>query len=133
MNDTSQRACVLLVEDEALLAMMLEDLLHDRDVDVVKAARIPAALELVATRHIDAAILDIRIATEEVFPVADALQQAGIPILFSSGYGDNGLPADYREYPMLQKPYGLKQIQDALDALMARAGGAAAVAESGKA
>lgn len=129
MKSATQRACVLLVEDEALLAMMLEDLLNDRGVDVLKAARVPTALELVATRHIDAAILDIRIADQDVFPVADALCKAGIPILFSSGYGENGVPADYRQYPVLQKPYGHKQIHDALDALMERAAEAGAVAQ----
>ena len=121
MENATQPVCALLVEDEALLAMMLEDILNDRGVDVLKAARVPAALQLVETRRIDVAILDISIAGKLVFPVADALRQAGIPILFTSGYGDDGLPADYQEYPMLQKPYGHLQIQTALTALLASA------------
>jgi DNA-binding response OmpR family regulator len=97
--------CVLLVEDEMCLAMMLQDLLEDAGYRVLKAARVPAALSMAEGEDIDAAILDVNVAGREVFPVADELRRRGVPFMFASGYGDRGVPGEFREYPMLQKPY----------------------------
>ena len=97
--------CVLLVEDEACLAMMLQDLLEDAGYRVLKAARVAAALNMAEAEDIDAAILDVNVAGSEVFPVADALRRRGVPFMFASGYGDRGVPGEFRPYPMLQKPY----------------------------
>lgn len=72
--------------------------------------------ELIA--RIDAAILDINLAGTSVFPAADALRERGIPFMFVSGYGAEGLPAEYRQRPVLQKPYGIEQLQQALTALL---------------
>ncbi|MFD0740299.1 response regulator [Lysobacter koreensis] len=114
----STRARILIVEDEACLAMMLEDLLRDAGNEVLKAARVHTALELVESQRFDAAILDINIAGKPVFPVADALRQRDVPLMFTSGYGYKGLPDEYSAHPILQKPYGLEQLQQALLALL---------------
>ncbi|WP_166211973.1 response regulator [Cognatiluteimonas telluris] len=103
-TDNSQRR-VLLVEDEACLAMMLQDLLEDAGYEVIKAARVPAALRMAQGEPIDAAILDVNVAGTEVFPVADELRERGVPFMFASGYGERGLPGEYRDFPILQKPY----------------------------
>ncbi|MCY7354175.1 MAG: response regulator [Lysobacter sp.] len=118
MNAITATRCVLIVEDEMCLAMMLEDILMDAGYDVRKAARVPGALQLVDSERFDAAILDINLAGKQVFPVADALTDRGIPFLFTSGYGDNGVPAEYCKHRMLQKPYDLDQLQAALTALL---------------
>ena len=97
--------CVLLVEDEMCLAMMLQDLLEDAGYRVLKASRVPAALTIAGDADIDAAILDVNVAGSEVFPVADELRRRGVPFMFASGYGDRGVPGEFRDYPMLQKPY----------------------------
>lgn len=102
-----------------LLAMMLEDLLLDAGYRVLKAGRLSQALELAASEPIDAAILDINLAGGEVFPVADVLRRRGIAHIFTSGYGDNGLPPAYRDVPMLQKPYSPPAILDALVRMLA--------------
>jgi DNA-binding response OmpR family regulator len=96
---------VLLVEDEMCLAMMLQDLLEDAGYEVLKAARVPAALSLAEDEVLDAAILDVNVAGKEVFPVAHQLRERGVPFMFASGYGERGLPGEFREYPVLQKPY----------------------------
>ena len=96
---------VLLVEDEACLAMMLQDLLEDAGYEVIKAARVPAALRMAQGESIDAAILDVNVAGTEVFPVAEQLRERGVPFMFASGYGERGLPGEYRDCPILQKPY----------------------------
>ncbi|HVR82452.1 MAG TPA: response regulator, partial [Luteimonas sp.] len=98
---------MLIVEDEMILAIMLEDALQDAGYRVLKAGRLPKALALATSERIDAAILDINLAGKEVFPVADELRRRGIALMFTSGYGEDGLPAAYRDAPMLQKPYSL--------------------------
>ena len=102
---TATGQCVLLVEDEMCLAMMLQDLLEDAGYRVLKAARVSGALALAGTEAIDAAILDVNLAGKEVFPVADELRRRGVPFMFASGYGDRGLPGSFQGSPMLQKPY----------------------------
>ena len=97
--------CVLLVEDEMCLAMMLQDLLEDSGYRVIKASRVPAALHMAGDAVIDAAILDVNVAGTEVFPVADELRRRGVPFMFASGYGERGLPGEFRDCPILQKPY----------------------------
>lgn len=97
---------VLIVEDEALLAMHLEDLLTELGHEIVgQATRIDEAMELAREIDIDFAVLDINVAGTKSFPVADILRQRGIPFAFATGYGAEGLMDGYRDYPALRKPY----------------------------
>lgn len=114
---------VLMVEDEMHLAMMMQDILEDAGYHVLKAGRLPLALELANTQACDAAVLDINIAGNEVFPLAAELRRRGVPILFTSGYGVSGLPGPYRDCPMLQKPYRPEQLTQAIEALLPRVDG----------
>jgi CheY-like chemotaxis protein len=118
MSEPSRQLCVLIVEDEMALAMMLEDMLEDGGYRVLKAARLPAAVALAETAQIDAAILDINLGGTAVFPAADVLRRRGIPFVFTSGYGHNGLPPDYLHSPMLQKPYDGARLRQALEKLV---------------
>lgn len=118
MSEPGLQFCVLIVEDEMALAMMLEDLLEDAGYRVLKAARLPAAVALAESAQIDAAILDINLAGTAVFPAADVLRRRGIPFVFTSGYGRDGLPPDYLHSPMLQKPYDGARLQQALAKLV---------------
>lgn len=117
MNDAIPQRAVLIVEDEMCLAMLLQDLLEDAGYNVLMAARLPAAVALAESAEIDAAILDINLAGTEVFPAADVLRRRGIPFLFTSGYGCDGLSPDYRQSPILQKPYDQALLQQALTTL----------------
>lgn len=120
MNDDASPPCVLVVEDEMLLAMLVEDLLGDAGYRVLKAARVPNALDLVAGGgRIDAALLDINLAGEQVFPVAEQLRLRGVPFVFASGYGESGLPEEFRDSPVLQKPYLPAALTGAIAALLA--------------
>lgn len=97
---------VLIVEDEVLLAMHLEDLLTALGHDVVEqATRIEKAIELARESQIDFAVLDINVAGTRSFPVADILRRRGIPFVFASGYGVEGLKNGYHDVPALRKPY----------------------------
>ena len=94
---------ILMVEDEMNLAMMLEDILEDAGYRVLKAGRLPQALEIVAqsgldeASRIDVAILDINLAGVQVFPLAEILRARSVPFVFTSGYGRDGIPEDYRD------------------------------------
>ncbi len=108
---------VFLVEDETLVAMLLEDMVTDLGGTVVgSASRLSRALEFVAdpAMAIDLAVLDVNLGGEEAFPVAIALAERGVPFVFSTGYGNAGLPADWRNRPTLQKPFTQEQVTSAL-------------------
>jgi CheY-like chemotaxis protein len=108
---------VLVVEDEALVAMLLEDMIGDLGGTVVgPASRVSQALEIIggAENGIDLAVLDVNLGGEEVFPVAAALAERGVPFVFSTGYGNAGLPAAWRDRPTLQKPFTHDQVRAVL-------------------
>lgn len=107
---------VLVVEDEALLALMLEDMLSDLGCVLTGSAETVAqALSRIAeTSDIDAAILDVHLGGETVFPVADALLQRRVPFLFSTGYGPADLAVRYPGAPLLAKPYRPEALAEAL-------------------
>lgn len=96
---------ILVVEDEALIAVMVEDMLMDMGSDVVgPAATIEAALALARVEAIDAAILDVNVRGERIDPVADALMARGVPVLFATGYGEVKL-ASGAATTVIDKPY----------------------------
>ena len=84
--------CVLVVEDEMCLAMMLEDLLSDSGYRVVLASRVQEAQRLVDEESIDAAILDVNVNGEQAYPVAERLRERGVPFLFASATAARAFP-----------------------------------------
>jgi CheY-like chemotaxis protein len=106
---------VLAVEDESMVAMWLEDALTDLGCTVVgPAARIQEALALIDSEPVQVAVLDVNLAGEPVFPVADRLQELQIPFLFATGYGAAGLVARHEHRTVLQKPYSVETLKLAL-------------------
>lgn len=103
---------ILIVEDEALVAMMIEDLLLDFGAAVVgPAATLTEALELARTATpLHAAVLDLNIAGESSVAVADVLAARGVPFAFASGYGEGGLPPELEDRPMLAKPFSQESL-----------------------
>ncbi len=99
---------VLLVEDEALVAMLMEDMLADQGCSVVATApRLDEALAHAQdlTLEFDVAVLDLNLAGENTFSVAQALEKRSVPFVFATGYGAGGLPPEWRGRPTLQKPF----------------------------
>jgi CheY-like chemotaxis protein len=107
---------ILVVEDESLVAMLLETILEDMGCTPVGAiATVDEALTVVAgDGQLDAALLDVNVAGQEVFPVAEALRARGVPFVFSTGYGEGGLPPAWRGQATIQKPFTENAIRDAL-------------------
>jgi CheY-like chemotaxis protein len=97
---------ILVVEDEMLIAMLLEDLLEDLGCQVLgPVANVLQALELTAKERPDAAVLDVNLGTEPVYPVADALTRAEVPFVFVTGYGQAGLIDAYGGHATIMKPF----------------------------
>lgn len=111
---------VLVVEDEPLIAMMLEDFLDALDHRHAGTADcVAAALPMIAQGEIDAVILDVNLrAGEKSFPIADALADKGIPFVFATGGGGDDIVPEHRERPRLGKPYTLDGVEKALAELV---------------
>ena len=113
---------VLIVEDEMLVAMELEEALKSCGCLVIgPASRIRHALQLAREAEIDAAVLDVNVAGEKVFPVAEVLARRGVPFVFATGYGASGIDDVYRNSPILQKPYPEAALAAALADALSRA------------
>jgi CheY-like chemotaxis protein len=107
---------VLIVEDDMMIAMLVEDMLEDLGCVVAATANtLPSAIETVrGGGPFDAAILDVNLDGVAVFPVADILRDSGVPLIFSTGYGDAGLRESDRGCPVLRKPYRVDDLAAAL-------------------
>jgi two-component SAPR family response regulator len=106
---------VIVVEDETLVAILLEDMLTELGCAVLGTAqRVAKAVDLVRKTTPDAAVLDVNIAGEEVYPVAEALAARDIPFVFATGYGIRGLDDSWRDRPIVQKPFQVEQLARAL-------------------
>ena len=103
---------VLVVEDETLISIMLEDMLAGFGCVVAgMAATIGQALAVVRTgKHFDAAIIDVNIGGEVVFPVADLLLERNVKCVFSTGHRALDLHTRYPGCRRLDKPYGVREL-----------------------
>jgi two-component sensor histidine kinase/DNA-binding response OmpR family regulator len=96
---------LLLVEDEALVAMMIEDLLGDLGFEVVGPfGNIAEAESEARAGAIDAAVLDVNVGGQLAYPLADLLIARGVPIAFVTGYGRESVDSRFSDVPILQKP-----------------------------
>jgi CheY-like chemotaxis protein len=106
---------VLLVEDEMLVALLVEDMLAELGhKSVGPAGHLDQALEMARREAVDVAILDVNIDGKDVYPVAKVLARRGIPFVFATGYGRQGLKAPYCDCPTLQKPFLQQDLQELL-------------------
>ncbi len=114
------RCRVLVVEDEALIALLLEDMLEELGCHLVGiAASVGEGLALAASAVADVAVLDVNVGGTDVYPVAERLAARGIPFVFSTGYGAEGLPERWRGRPVVGKPFMLDDLRRALRAALA--------------
>jgi CheY-like chemotaxis protein len=111
VNSVLQGKKVLVVEDESLVAMLIEDMLLDFGARVEVAMRLPEALGLVEQGDFDLAILDVNLGYgQRSDAVAAGLRARRIPFLFATGYGERGVPDSYRGTPTVQKPYKQREL-----------------------
>ena len=115
---TDGRCKVLLIEDEALVSTMIQDLLEDLGCEAGDAVvNLDEALTAAQTGDFDMALVDLNLAGGRSYPVADILAERGIPFAFLTGYRADDLEAAYRDTPMLAKPFRRADLQALLDRL----------------
>jgi CheY-like chemotaxis protein len=120
MTQDTPRHRILLVEDEAMVAMLIEDMLEDLGHELVKvASRLEDALAAAKDEAIDLAILDLNLAGVLTYPAADVLKARGIPFIFSTGYGSTGLKGAYSSHLALQKPFDQQALGQAIKGAVA--------------
>jgi len=111
---------VALIEDEALVAMFVEELLLDLGAATVGfAANVPKGLALLEREQPNFAVLDLNLGGQASYPVAEKLESANVPYLFLTGYGIDGVDLAWRSRPILQKPTTLEALRKAICAILA--------------
>lgn len=107
---------VLVVEDEALIAMMVEDMLVEIGCVVAgSVADASGALAVVSSQPVDAVILDIHLADGESYGFADEMLQRGTPIVFCTGDSSSEIRRPYSSQPFITKPFGLEDLSGGLN------------------
>jgi CheY-like chemotaxis protein len=102
------RLNILVVDDDAMIAMFLDDMLTDLGCTVVgPTGAVASALALIeACGHtLDGALLDVNLRGELAYPIADVLLRRGVPFVFVTGYAPAGINPDYAMIPALSKPF----------------------------
>jgi DNA-binding response OmpR family regulator len=110
---------VLIIEDEMLIALMLQDMLEDVGLTVEAIANsLAGGLEVAARADVQLAILDVNLNGEEAYPIAELLRGRRVPFIFSTGYGAGNLRPDFASVPQLVKPYQQDSLRAAIDAAL---------------
>lgn len=111
---------ILIVEDEPLIAMMLEDFLLSLGHQVrATCDSVAEALKAIQDGDFDLAILDVNLKGESVWPVAAELRDREIPFILASGGHVDPPPAEFKNVPMIDKPYTIDRVTPALEAALA--------------
>jgi CheY-like chemotaxis protein len=106
-----RQAAILLVEDNALIRMMIVAMVKELGHRVVaQAGTLDEARRLAETAEFDIALLDINLHDQSVAPVAEIIEKRGLPFLFVTAYGTSGLPEPFRKKPLLSKPFAVSKL-----------------------
>jgi CheY-like chemotaxis protein len=115
MIDSLKDIRVLIVEDEAMVTMLIEDILDELGCKVAGvASELGEALSKSEEEEFDIAILDVNLNGARSFRVAEKLAELRIPFVFSTGYGFAGVPTAFHGVPVLVKPFREHDLRDAL-------------------
>ena len=108
---------VFVVEDESLVAILIEDMLTDLGHEVAAvSSRLEPALQLAGSVECDVAVLDVNLGgSARSFPVADRLRERNVPYIFATGYGTAGLDGNANGVPVLKKPFLRRDLARALE------------------
>ena len=113
---------VLVVEDETLIALLIEDMLAAMDCEIVgPIGKLETAIQIAQEGKFDIAILDVTIRGGKVYPVAEHLLAHGVPFVLASGYGDWALPPSLRDQRRLTKPFTAAELEEQVRLLFRQA------------
>ena len=117
MPTSEHKHRILVVEDEAMISMLLEDMVLDCGGELVgPVARFDDALELAHRAEFGVAVLDLNLNGTLSYPIAEVIRERGIPVIFATGYGADGLLNSFRDCPTLQKPFSQQDFAEAISA-----------------
>ena len=103
---------LLLIEDETLVGMMMHDTLTELGFHVIGPVNtLSDAAEAIKREDFHAAILDVNLNGEFIYPLADVVAARGLPFVFVTGYGADGIDPRFAGVPVLQKPIEIDQLQ----------------------
>lgn len=120
--NSPEKLRILIVEDEFLVALVLEDDLRSAGHTVLGPfSNLPSALEGARRETFDVAVLDINLGGTMVYPLADDLTRRGVPFLFLTGYGPADIPVRFAQTPRVAKPYESSSLLTAIRRVAARA------------
>jgi CheY-like chemotaxis protein len=112
---TTTAGSVFLVEDEAMIRMMVADMLEELGYHVAaETGEINEAIRLAAITEFDIAILDVNVNGKVISPVAELIKARNRPFIFATGYGTQGVPESYRDRPALQKPFQIETLAEVI-------------------
>ena len=110
---------ILIVEDSPVIGSVTADMLDDLGCEAIgPAPNMATARELIEAGDYDAALMDVHIRGERVFPLCEMLEARQIPFVFTSGYADWHMLEKWQDRPRLQKPYTLQQVEEALNSVL---------------
>jgi CheY-like chemotaxis protein len=113
------RLRILVIEDSPVVGPFTAHLLEDLGYEIVGPVPTMALAREHAEREaFDAALLDVHIRGERVFPLCELLADRDIPFVFTSGYADWGMPERWEDRPRLQKPYTIAEVDRALTTVL---------------
>jgi CheY-like chemotaxis protein len=122
----AQMPRILVVDDEPLIAMMVEDWLGELQCETVgPAGSAQEALALIQGRELDGAILDVSLGNHDSFAVAAALRERAVPFAFATGHGRDRIEERFKDVPTLLKPYNFDSVRKVLATMLARGSAAA--------
>ncbi|OYV99791.1 MAG: hypothetical protein B7Z58_17755 [Acidiphilium sp. 37-64-53] len=109
MNPRLPGKRVMIVDDEPMVAMLLESALSDEDCIIIGPFDgVGSATEAAHGESLDFALLDVNVADGKIYPIAQVLESRGIPFLLLSGFGDGDVPAGHEHWPMAGKPFSIE-------------------------
>lgn len=121
MNNPTDARRVLIVEDEPLIAMLVQEWLEELNCTTIgPAASVSGALELIAGVVVNGAVLDVSLGKEESFPIADELKKRGVPFVFATGHGVDSLESRFAGAQVLAKPFEYELFCDVVGKMLTR-------------
>ncbi|MEZ5873535.1 MAG: response regulator [Hyphomicrobiales bacterium] len=113
---------ILIVDDEPLISLLMEDWLTEMGYEVVgPAATIEEGVDLAGSASLDGAILDLRLGDQKSYPVASVLVKRGVPFAFATGDENLQDQDDFKDAPILVKPFDFDAVKGIIDKMLARA------------
>lgn len=113
---------IFIIEDESIVAMLIEDILDDLGCEVAGvASRMTEAVEKISSTSFDVAIVDVNLNGDMTYPLAELLQEKGTPFVFATGYGTATLPNALNGVPLISKPFDRCDLEQALQLALAPA------------